>query len=194
MCLMVQANTLGKDPWNIFDRLHKKNYSSQFEISYFDDANNKYDYQEGSVFWFNDKTSKIEVEKPLAHTLWFKDKKITDYIPDLNQVILSDVNANTTNIIFDFLLASKQDLQLSYNIKLNNKVITLTPKNKSLVASIQIYLDSKMTPYKLTFSDKLNYRSVVTLSKGKDIKQSLINKIEYPNTAEVLNYARHSNI
>src|SRR6056300_826595 len=138
----IYANTNSKNiDWDFLSKFHKEDFTSKFEIKYLDDMKNEFDFQSGSVYWFQNGISKTVITKPLQHSIWYKNGIITDYTPDVNQVSINDVD-HKSNLIFDLLILPNKILINAYDIKKLDKKITLIPKEKSLVKSIDVYIDS----------------------------------------------------
>ena len=187
----IYANTNSKNiDWNFLTKFHKVDYTSKFEIKYLDDMKNEFDFQSGSVYWFQNGISKTVITKPLQHSIWYKNGIITDYTPDINQVSINDVD-HKSNLVFDFLILPNKILINAYDIKKFDKKFTLIPKEKSLVKSIDVYIDSNKNPYRFVMTDKLNYQTMLTIYSPSKIKKNNVERMEYPKTTEVINHVRH---
>lgn len=176
--------------WNFLTKFHKINYTSKFEIKYLDEMKNEFDFQSGIVYWFKDDIAKTVVTEPLQHSTWYKDGIITDYTPDINQISINDAD-HKSNLVFDFLILPKEILINSYDIKKSDKKLTLLPKEKSLIKSIDVYIDNTQNPYRFVVTDRLNYQTILTIQTSTKIKNKNMNTMEYPKTAEVINHVRH---
>jgi len=187
----IYANINSKNnDWDFLTKLHKEDFTNKFEIKYLDDMKNEFDYQSGSVYWFKNGISKTVITKPLQHSIWYKNGIITDYTPDVNQVSINDVD-HKSNLIFDLLILPNKILINAYDIKKLDKRIKLIPKEKSLIKSIDVYIDSNQKPYRFIMTDKLNYQTMLTIYSPSKINKNYMETMEYPKTTEVINHVRH---
>ena len=182
------------DAWTIIKNIQTKNHLSNFQIKYLDDKKQTFDFQSGTVYWFKEGTSQIIAHKPIEHRIWTKDNVLNDYMPELNQVVLSEISMNRSNLIFEFLIIPEKTLETQYTLKKSNDHITLFPKEKSSVKSIDVYYEKNNQPYRLIFKDMLNYESVLTIEQPVKLDKKQKYQITISNTAEVIDNVRHSTI
>lgn len=186
------ANNKAKDTeWAFISKLHRKNFSSKFEIKYFDDMKQQYDFQEGTAYWFKSGLNKVMINNPLKHDTWYKDEMITDFTPNTNQVSINEPGQGT-DLAFELLISPISTWSKAYDITVNQNKLLLSPKEKSLIKHIEVLLDNAHSPYRFIITDKLNYQTVLTIQSSTKITNNNLDHMQYPKTAEVIDHVRHT--